>query len=108
MSLSDRFAYVYMVQCRDGSLYTGWTYDLEARVAKHNAGRGSRYTAGRRPVVLVYQEVWPDKNSALHREIAIKKLNRRQKLALVAEQATSVAKHLPSRLATDEICSQCP
>jgi len=106
MSPSERPAYVYMLRCRDGSLYTGWTYDLTARLAAHNAGRGSRYTAGRRPVTLVYREQWPDKPSALRREIALKKLSRRQKLALVARHGAPVPECLPSRLAAGQSSGQ--
>ena len=80
--------YVYMLRCRDGSLYTGYTSDLEARVRAHNGeGRGgAKYTRARRPVVLVYHETYEEKGSALSRECEIKKLTRVQKEALVATQ----------------------
>ncbi len=80
--------YVYMLACVDGSLYTGITNDLEARVKKHNLGTAARYTASRLPVKLVYREEQPDKSSALKRELAIKALTREKKLALLetAEQ----------------------
>jgi putative endonuclease len=70
----------------DGTLYTGWTFDLAARMEAHNSGKGARYTAGRRPVKLVYSEPVPSKTEALRRELAIKKLSRRQKENLAAEQ----------------------
>ena len=75
-------AFVYMLRCKDGSLYTGWTNDLEHRLAMHNSGRGAKYTRGRGPLELVYSEELPDKEAALRRECAIKKLRREQKLLL--------------------------
>ncbi len=86
MSIEMRPAFVYILRCRDDTLYTGWTYDLPARVEAHNAGRGSRYTAARRPVRLVYQEQCLDRAQAMHREAAIKKLSRRRKLALITQR----------------------
>ncbi len=74
--------YVYMLQCGDGSLYTGITDDVPRRLAAHRAGKGAKYTRGRGPLELVYQEEQPDKSSALKREIAIKRLKRKQKLEL--------------------------
>jgi putative endonuclease len=73
-----------MVLCADGTLYTGWTYDLAARVEAHNLGRGARYTAGRRPVRLVFSEPLPSKGEALRR--AIKRLPRQEKEKLAAER----------------------
>ena len=75
---------VYMVRCRDGSLYTGWSTCVESRVAAHNAGRGARYTAGRRPVTLVYCERAADRAAAMRRERALKRFSREQKECLVA------------------------
>ena len=76
-------AFVYMLRCKDGSLYTGWTNDLEHRLAMHSSGRGAKYTRGRGPLELVYSEELPDKEAALRRECAIKKLRREHKLALL-------------------------
>lgn len=76
-------AYVYIVECADGSLYTGWTNNLEKRIASHNAGRGARYTRSRRPVRLRYYETFDEKNEALRRECALKKLTHEEKRALV-------------------------
>ena len=59
--------YTYMVQCSDGTLYTGWTNDLKKRLEKHNAGKGARYTRGRLPVKLVYYEVFATKSEAMKR-----------------------------------------
>jgi len=75
--------YVYIVQCRDQTLYTGWTTDLARRIAAHNAGRGGKYTCRRRPVRLVYFEEYEDKSAALKREYALKQLTREEKLALI-------------------------
>ena len=72
-----------MVECADGTFYTGWSTDPERRVKVHNAGRGAKYTRMRRPVKLIYQEELPDKSSALKRERAIKKLSRKRKETLV-------------------------
>ena len=79
-------AFVYMVECADGTLYTGWTTDLAKRLATHNAGRGARYTRGRRPVRLLYWEALPDRGSAQRRESAIRRLSRDAKLQLVASR----------------------
>lgn len=77
--------YVYMLRCRDGSLYTGCTTDLVRRVAAHNAGTGAKYTRARRPVALVYAQPCRDRAAALRREAAIKKLPKGQKERLVLD-----------------------
>lgn len=82
--------YTYILQCADGSFYTGWTTDLTLRLAAHNAGTAAKYTRGRRPVKLVYAEPQPDRSSGQQREAAIKRLNRRQKLALIAAGALDI------------------
>ena len=74
---------VYMLRCGDGSLYTGCTDNIVRRLAAHQSGRGAKYTRSRLPVELVYQETAVDKSAALRREIAIKRLTRAQKLALL-------------------------
>ena len=79
--------FVYVVRCRDGSLYTGVSTDVAARVATHNRGRGARYTRSRLPVALVLVERRRTRGSALRREAAIKALRRRSKLALLADSA---------------------
>ncbi len=84
-------AFVYMLRCKDGSLYTGWTNDLEHRLAMHSSGRGAKYTRGRGPLELVYSEELPDKEAALRRECAIKKLRREQKLALLQTRQARIA-----------------
>lgn len=73
---------VYLLRCADGTLYAGATNDLEARLARHNAGRGAAYTRARLPVALAWSEVAGDRSAALKREAAIKRLPRKAKLAL--------------------------
>ena len=75
--------YTYILKCKDGSLYTGWTNDLEQRVAAHNTGKGAKYTKARRPVDLVYFEEFETKEQAMKREYAIKQMARKDKLELV-------------------------
>ncbi len=77
-------AWVYLLRCRDGSLYTGWTVDLERRLARHRAGTASRYTASRLPVELQLALPMPDRTAARREEARIKRLTRAAKLALVA------------------------
>ena len=76
--------FVYLLRCSDGSLYTGYTVDLERRIAEHNSGRGSKYTSSRLPVKLVYCEEATGLGGALRRELEIKKMRRREKLRLCA------------------------
>ncbi|MDA4120805.1 MAG: GIY-YIG nuclease family protein [Thaumarchaeota archaeon] len=75
--------YVYVLRCKDGSLYTGYTTDPERRLRQHNSGKASKYTRGRLPVVLAYLESLPSKNSALRREHALKGMTRSEKLLLL-------------------------
>ena len=75
--------YTYILKCKDGSLYTGWTNDLEQRVAAHNTGKGAKYTKARRPVELVYFEEFETKEQAMKREDSIKQMARKDKLELV-------------------------
>ncbi len=74
--------YCYIVECSDGTFYTGWTTDPERRVKTHNAGRGAKYTRTRRPVHLVYVEEQPDRTTAMKRERAIRALPREKKMKL--------------------------
>jgi putative endonuclease len=73
---------VYLVRCRDGTLYTGVTNDVAERIAAHNAGRGAKYTRSRLPVTLVYREPTKGRGPALRREHQIKRLSRAAKLML--------------------------
>ncbi len=75
---------VYILKCADGSLYTGITNDLDRRVAEHEAGQGAKYTRGRGPFQLVYDEVYEGRGQASKREFEMKSLNREQKLKLVS------------------------
>ena len=77
---------LYILECRDGTLYTGITDDLERRIKAHNSGKGAKYTRGRGPLLLRYQEPCPDKSSALRREREIKALSRKEKLALICKE----------------------
>jgi len=75
--------YVYILQCADGTLYTGWTNDLQKRLKAHNEGKGSKYTRARLPVNLVYFEELSTPNEAMSREWHIKKLTKKQKIELI-------------------------
>ena len=76
-------AWVYLLRCADGTLYCGWTVDLEQRLAAHNAGRASRYTRSRLPVELAWSQAQPDNSAARREEARIKGLTRARKLALI-------------------------
>ena len=76
-------AFTYIVRCADGTLYTGYTTDIERRLNAHNSGKASKYTRGRLPVELVYLETFDEKNQAMSRECQIKKLPRKEKLRLI-------------------------
>ena len=75
--------YVYILRCKDGTLYTGSTDDVERRLAVHNSGKGAKYTRSRRPVEVVYTEECESYSAALKREYAIKQLTRQQKLEII-------------------------
>ena len=75
---------VYILQCADGTLYTGITNDLARRMAEHEAGQGAKYTKGRGPLQLIYQEICPGRGLASKRETEIKSLDRKAKLLLVS------------------------
>ena len=79
-------SYVYIVECADGSLYTGWTTRPLYRIAVHNEGKGAKYTRGRRPVTLVYLECLEDRPAGLVREAQIKKLTAAQKRILIRKE----------------------
>ena len=76
-------SFCYMLRCADGTLYTGWTKDLEQRLRTHNAGKGGRYTRSRLPVELVYWEAIETKDEAMSREWHLKRLTRQEKLRLI-------------------------
>lgn len=79
----EKVNYTYMVKCKDGTLYTGWTNNLEKRLADHNSGKGAKYTKSRRPVQLVYYESYETKEEAMRREYTIKRMSRKEKLQLI-------------------------
>lgn len=83
MTTEDKKYYVYIIECSDNSLYTGYTTDIDARITRHNEGLGAKYTRGRLPVLLRYVEVFDSKSGALKREYAIKQLTKKQKLSLI-------------------------
>ena len=74
---------LYILSCKDGSLYTGITDDLERRLAQHRTGKGAKYTRGRSPLTLVYQELCPSHSDALKREYCVKRLKRAEKQKLI-------------------------
>lgn len=75
--------YTYILRCRDNTLYTGWTTDIERRLAAHNSGKGAKYTKSRKPVVLAYYEEFETKEEAMRREYEIKQLTRKEKEKLI-------------------------
>jgi predicted GIY-YIG superfamily endonuclease len=79
----DKSWFVYILQCGDGTLYTGIAADVQARLAQHRAGKGAKYTRGRGPLELVYTEECADKSTALKREAQIKKLSRPEKMQMI-------------------------
>ena len=78
--------HVYILKCGDGTYYTGATNNLAARVSKHQAGTGAKYTRGRAPVILVYSELHSDKSAALKREYQLKQLNHAEKRSIIARE----------------------
>ena len=88
--------FTYLLRCADGSLYCGWTNDLEKRLAAHNAGTASKYTRARLPVKMVYAEESETKQEAMQREYAIKRLKREQKEALIKLQKNILKQRTPT------------
>ena len=84
MSMNPQGNYTYILRCSDGTLYTGWTNDLDKRLASHNEGKGGKYTRTRRPVELVYHEIFETKQEAMSREWHIKHMSREEKEKLIA------------------------
>ncbi len=78
--------YTYILQCADGTFYTGWTNDLRRRVQAHNDGTGAKYTRARRPVKLVYSESYDSKEEAMRREAEIKRMSRGKKESLIKKR----------------------
>ena len=105
--------YTYIVECKDGTLYTGWTNNLEKRLRAHNEGKGAKYTKSRRPVTLVYQESFDTKEEAMRREYAIKRLSRKKKMELIerkleeSEKKTG-RKRRESEKNSCEVVKKCP
>ena len=84
--------FTYILECSDGSFYTGWTNNLERRVKAHNAGKGAKYTKIRRPIKLVYLESFPTKEEAMSQEAKIKRLTREKKLKLITSKTNELLK----------------
>lgn len=78
--------YCYILECSDGTYYTGWTTDPQRRLRQHNHGKGARYTSTRRPVQLMYVEAQPDRGSAMRREVRIKRMGRKGKEKLIKQK----------------------
>ncbi len=100
----DGVNYTYLLRCADGSLYCGWTNDLEARLRAHNAGKGAKYTRSRRPVTLAYYEMYETKEEAMRREWKVKHMSRDEKLELIAagpEKAAGVGIQAADRKQTE-------
>jgi len=82
--------YVYILECSDNTLYTGWTVDLDNRIKRHNMGKASKYTRGRLPVKLVHHELFDNKIDAQKREYQIKQYSKKKKLALIKHASKKV------------------
>lgn len=82
--MSKEKNYVYILECNDGTLYTGWTNNLENRIINHNTKKGAKYTKNRLPAFLVYFETFDDKKDAMKREYEIKTFSRKEKVTLVS------------------------
>lgn len=82
-SRRDVMNYTYILLCKDGTLYTGWTNDLKKRIKAHNMGKGAKYTKARRPVKLVYYEEFQTKGEAMKRECTIKRMGRKEKEKMI-------------------------
>ena len=95
--------YCYIVECADGTFYTGWALDPEKRVATHNKGRGAKYTRMRLPVKLVYTEEQPDVRSAMKRERSIKNLKRAGKEKLILGKSTQVPRKTRGRVGMEKL-----
>lgn len=94
--------YVYILKCGDGSLYTGWTNDIEKRFAAHCAGKGAKYTRGRGPLTLVHLEIFNDRTEAQRREVSIKKLTRAAKLILISDGSSNDAEEIIRQVNCDK------
>lgn len=88
--MEEAHNYTYMLLCKDGSLYTGWTNHIRKRLADHNSGKGAKYTRGRGPVELVYLELSDTKQEAMQKEFAYKKLTREEKEQLILSEQNLV------------------
>lgn len=92
--MTDCGHYVYVIECSDGSLYTGYTTDVERRVTEHNSGKGAKYTRGRNPVTLRYVELHEFQSAAMSREYELKQLSRREKVDNLPSSDNQIAVQL--------------
>ncbi len=98
---TENLNYTYMLRCADNSLYTGWTNDLGKRLRAHNAGTGAKYTGSRRPVQLVYFEIFSSKNEAMSREFHLKRMKKDAKERLIGELSEEKIREIA---ALNEVC----
>ena len=89
MKIMEATWYLYILRCKDGTLYTGITTDVSRRLEEHRSGRGAKYTRGRGPLELVYEESCGSHSDALKRELEIKSISRREKEALILQQTAT-------------------
>ncbi|MDF2556784.1 MAG: nuclease family protein [Bacillales bacterium] len=87
----DKTYCVYVLECNDGTLYTGYSNNVEKRVATHNSGKGAKYTRSRTPVTLKYTEIFQSKEEALSAEYRFKRLNRKKKLEIIREKSKELS-----------------
>lgn len=95
--MGDNRHIVYMLLCNDGTLYTGYTNNMEKRLQMHNSGKGAKYTRGRGPCRVVYQELHATKEAALKCEYAVKRMPRKKKVGLIAGQLKEVMRNADSK-----------
>lgn len=88
----SKLNYTYILECKDGTYYTGWTNNLEKRLKDHNEGRGAKYTKARLPVSLIYHEEFQTKEEAMRREYAIKHMTRSEKESLIKTPSVEMHK----------------
>lgn len=100
--------FCYILECADGSYYTGWTTDLQRRIRQHNSGRGARYTAAHRPVRLVYVEEQPDRSTAMKREAKIKTFSHTGKQRLIQKFTASNSRADQAKDSDSSIQKECP
>ena len=89
VAMDTKFYYVYILECKDRTLYTGYTTDIERRVSEHNRGTGAKYTRGRAPCTLVYYKRYHSRSEAMKEEYRIKQLSKKEKILLISSYLQS-------------------